>query len=265
MSDPSAIGALARRLGESPARSPDAATLRAAVAGDAAAVAAVLATAEHTIRRAVGRSAVRSGLQPADIDDARQDARAAVWRALPRFDGSRSFVPWVWSIATRATWKVARRRSSSVTDAAVDPDEVAAECTQETALLAREVVAALPVDARDEVAAVLVHGHSFDARGAALGVHPHTVRYRVNAALWTARHATGLAVVQPDAPRARHDTHLEAAAVAALCADRDAGLTWSQISARYGVSMSWAHALYRRHGGRMPCDHSSGVLHEAAS
>jgi RNA polymerase sigma-70 factor (ECF subfamily) len=50
------------------------------------------------------------GLRGADLDDAACEVFAAVYRALPRFEGRSALSTWVYQIACRTIWRLRRRR-----------------------------------------------------------------------------------------------------------------------------------------------------------
>jgi RNA polymerase sigma-70 factor (ECF subfamily) len=76
-------------------------------------------------RHVVGGLAQAMGLRGADLDDAAAEAFAAVYKALPSFEGRSSLSTWVYKIASRAIWRVRERRPKAcaidVTD--VDPSD----------------------------------------------------------------------------------------------------------------------------------------------
>lgn len=120
---------------------------------------------------------------PADADDACQEALLAVVRSLNRFDGRSTFRTWSYRVATNACLDELRRRNrrpaphGTLPDrpgASVDPvGEVADRLTFEeaVALLAEDL--RLPVVLRDVV------GLDYSEIAEALGIPPGTVRSRI--------------------------------------------------------------------------------------
>jgi len=120
---------------------------------------------------------------PADADDACQEALLAIVRNLNRFDGRSSFRTWSYRVASNACIDEMRRKNRRPTplgalpdrpDGAADPGaEVADRLTFELALplLAEEL--RLPVVLRDVV------GLDYAEIAEALGIPPGTVRSRI--------------------------------------------------------------------------------------
>lgn len=83
---------------------------RAAQAGDAAALEALLAQVQPRVRRIVGRML----LHPQDAEEATQDALLAVARNIERFEGRSAFTTWVHAVASnsaRSTYRSLKRRA----------------------------------------------------------------------------------------------------------------------------------------------------------
>ncbi len=74
-----------------------AALMASAQAGDAAAYATLL----HACVKPAGAVARRLGVRPEAVDDVVQDTLMTVHRALPTYDPSRPFLPWLRAIANR--------------------------------------------------------------------------------------------------------------------------------------------------------------------
>jgi RNA polymerase sigma-70 factor (ECF subfamily) len=88
----------------------DAATLRAAQAGDEAAFGALV----DRYRRELHAHCYRMLGSVADAEDALQDALLRAWRALPRFEGRSSLRSWLYRIATNACLRALERRPPRV-------------------------------------------------------------------------------------------------------------------------------------------------------
>jgi RNA polymerase sigma-70 factor, ECF subfamily len=88
----------------------DAATLRAAQAGDEAAFGQLV----DRYRRELHAHCYRMLGSVADAEDALQDALLRAWRALPRFEGRSSLRSWLYRIATNACLRALERREPRV-------------------------------------------------------------------------------------------------------------------------------------------------------
>jgi RNA polymerase sigma-70 factor (ECF subfamily) len=88
----------------------DAATLRAAQAGDEAAFGVLV----DRYRRELHAHCYRMLGSVADAEDALQDALLRAWRALPRFEGRSSLRSWLYRIATNACLRALERRPPRV-------------------------------------------------------------------------------------------------------------------------------------------------------
>jgi RNA polymerase sigma-70 factor (ECF subfamily) len=68
------------------------------------------------------------GLRGADLEDAAAEVFAAVYRALPRFEGRSALSTWVYQIACRTFWRMRQRRDAQATSTLdVDPGLADAE------------------------------------------------------------------------------------------------------------------------------------------
>jgi RNA polymerase sigma-70 factor (ECF subfamily) len=114
-----------------------------------AAAFACLVDAHQRIVLGLGQSL---GLSGADLDDAAAEVFAAVYRALPSFQGRSSLGTWVYCIACRTLWKMrqrgARQPVESLDSDPLDaqsprPDELAEEAEQQQRLW-KEVAALEP-------------------------------------------------------------------------------------------------------------------------
>jgi RNA polymerase sigma-70 factor (ECF subfamily) len=125
---------------------------------------------------AVRGAAARVTNDPDDADDALHDAFLAAWRARERFDGARSPLPWLTTIARRKalTIAAARRRGP----AAALPGE--APSAEEEAL--RRLAERWAVDALRREPALAMHalgGLTADAVGRRLGIPLRTAASRI--------------------------------------------------------------------------------------
>ncbi len=157
----------------------DAELVAAAQGGDRSALQALLERHYGRIHAVCHRIAGN----PADADDACQEALMAIVRSLGRFDGRSTFRTWSYRVATNACLDELRRRNRRPApqgalpdrpDTGSDPDaEVADRLTFEQALplLAEEL--RQPVVLRDVV------GLDYSEIAVALGIPPGTVRSRI--------------------------------------------------------------------------------------
>ena len=112
----------------------DAATLRAAQAGDEAAFERLVSR----YRRELQAHCYRMLGSTADAEDALQETLLRAWRALPRFEGRSSLRSWLYQIATNASLRAIERRGPRVlpidyAGAAADPhDAVPAPLVEST-------------------------------------------------------------------------------------------------------------------------------------
>lgn len=161
----------------------DAALIRAAQAGDVAAL-EVLLDRHHDRIRAVCARVVGSG---ADSDDAAQMALIAIVKNLDSFDGRARFSTWSYRIATNAAIDELRRRNRRSATSLDDPETappIAAPGDVADATVAHvEITAALeqlgeefriPVVLRD------LGGLDYDQIGEILDLPPGTVRSRIS-------------------------------------------------------------------------------------
>jgi RNA polymerase sigma-70 factor (ECF subfamily) len=88
----------------------DAATLRAAQAGDEAAFGVLV----DRYRRELHAHCYRMLGSVADAEDALQESLLRAWRALPRFEGRSSLRSWLYRIATNACLRLLERRGPRV-------------------------------------------------------------------------------------------------------------------------------------------------------
>ena len=69
-----------------------------------------LVAAHQKIVLGLGQS---MGLRGADLDDAAAEAFAAIYRALPKFEGRSALSTWVYQIACRTFWRMRQRRDAN--------------------------------------------------------------------------------------------------------------------------------------------------------
>lgn len=90
---------------------------------------------------------------PADADDATQEALLAIVRGLPRFDGRSSFSTWIYRVSTNSCFDELRRRSRRPISA--EPDDRAAHDDVSSEVADRDEadrwLAMLPTDFRTAV------------------------------------------------------------------------------------------------------------------
>jgi len=120
--------------------------------------------------------------EPADADDAAQEAFLACWRYLGRYDPSRPFGPWLIRIAVNAARDVRRRQRSRPTEALAPdlalaqagPDAIAARSELRDSL--NRALATLPERQRLAVVMFDAEGYSHREIAGLLGVAEGTVR-----------------------------------------------------------------------------------------
>jgi RNA polymerase sigma-70 factor (ECF subfamily) len=132
--------------------------------------------------RRVARSVLRD---PADADDAVQDAFLSALRNLARFDAGRPFGPWLLRIVANAALDRMRREHVRATDA-IGPDVATRDAgpdhlTDRRALLEALRAALEKLPERQRMAVVLfdVEGYSHGEIAEALGIPEGTVRSHV--------------------------------------------------------------------------------------
>lgn len=139
------------------------------------------------------RVALVAGLDPAEAEDAVQDAFVKAYRALPRFRSGSPFRPWLLAIVTneaRNRRRSAGRRAALAVRAAVTDASGGAAPSPEAALLdgeRRSTLLAALERLRDEDRQVLTCRFLLDLSeaetGAALGLRRGTVKSRTARAL----------------------------------------------------------------------------------
>lgn len=149
-----------------------------AAAGDAEAFGLLVDRYAPQVRR-VTRAVLP---EPADADDAAQEAFLACWRYLGRYDPARPFGPWLIRIAVNAARDVRRRQRSRPTEplapelalAQAGPDTTTARAELRTNL--DRALAGLPERQRLAVVMFDAEGYSHREIATLLGVAEGTVR-----------------------------------------------------------------------------------------
>ena len=129
---------------------------------------------------------------PADAEEAAQEAFLAAWQGLPFFRGDSSFSTWLYRLASNACVDLLRREGrhqSSVSlddeDAAIDlPDHsLSPHDEAERSELRRQIeegLAALPPDYRQVLILRELHQQTYDEISAILALDIGTVKSRIN-------------------------------------------------------------------------------------
>jgi RNA polymerase sigma-70 factor (ECF subfamily) len=175
------MSGLPDRLGSREARADEAALVAQALAGDRAALGALVTLYEAPVRR-LTRAILRNA---ADADDAAQEAMLSALVKLDQYDPHRPFGPWLLRIASNAA--IDRRRRQRVREVSVLRDDVAStdalpDQQAERQALGERLRAALDqLPERYRLAVVLfdVEGYSHAEIADILGVAPGTVRSAV--------------------------------------------------------------------------------------
>jgi len=175
------MSGLPDRLGSREARADEAALVARALAGDRAALGALVTLYEAPVRR-LTRAILRNA---ADADDAAQEAMLSALVKLDQYDPHRPFGPWLLRIASNAA--IDRRRRQRVREVSVLRDDVAStdalpDQQAERQALGERLRAALDqLPERYRLAVVLfdVEGYSHAEIADILGVAPGTVRSAV--------------------------------------------------------------------------------------
>jgi RNA polymerase sigma-70 factor (ECF subfamily) len=175
------MSGLPDRLGSREARADEAALVARALAGDRAALGALVTLYEAPVRR-LTRAILRNA---ADADDAAQEAMLSALVKLDQYDPHRPFGPWLLRIASNAA--IDRRRRQRVREVSVLRDDVAStdalpDQQAERQALGERLRAALDqLPDRYRLAVVLfdVEGYSHAEIADILGVAPGTVRSAV--------------------------------------------------------------------------------------
>ena len=133
-----------------------------------------------------------------DADDLVQETFVRAWQALPGFDDTRAFPPWLVTIAVnRAKTKLSRVRPDEEIDETVVWEGPSPEEDTERAILARDVnaaLAALPEEQRIVLHLRAVEDLSYREIAAALDVPVGTVMSRLSRAREALRRTLGNAV-----------------------------------------------------------------------
>ena len=130
-----------------------------------------------------------------DADDLVQETFVRAWQALPGFDDTRAFAPWLVTIAVnRAKTKLSRARPAEEIDETVVWRGPSPEEDAERAILARDVnaaVAALPEEQRIVLHLRAVEDLSYREIADALGIPVGTVMSRLSRAREVLRRSLG--------------------------------------------------------------------------
>jgi RNA polymerase sigma-70 factor, ECF subfamily len=147
-------------------------------------------------RDAVFRAALAALRDPAEADDAAQDAFLLAWRRLWSFRGESSFRTWILTIA----WRTALRRRRGVgrwlrrfvsqgapgseafapIDVRPTPEVEASQA--EMGAHVRRLLGGLPARLRDPLLLVATGDHGYDEMASLLGVPAGTLKWRVSEA-----------------------------------------------------------------------------------
>ncbi len=156
----------------------DLALAAAAAAGERGALEALL---ERHVDR-VHSICARIVRDPADAQDASQEALLAVARRIDRFDGRSAFTTWLYRVATNAALDEVRRRGRRPRPSEVLDDALTFRPADEPATAAVDVHAALdrlPEKFRVPVVLRDVDGLDYAEITDILGIPPGTVRSRI--------------------------------------------------------------------------------------
>ena len=155
------------------------------------------------VRRIVGPVRARARLltrNPADADDAAQNALVEILRSAPGYRGEGSLAGWCERITVRTTLRLQRRqdRKHGLIDAAIDPDHVGEAGAEANLPNLREAIpggavegylAELSPDRHQALILRHVLGHSVDEIAEETGVSPNTVKDRLRMARRQVRQA----------------------------------------------------------------------------
>jgi RNA polymerase sigma-70 factor (ECF subfamily) len=162
--------------------------MRAAVAGDAAAYARLLASLTPVLRAAARRGLTRAGQSPDEAEDIVQDVLLAIHLKRHTWNAAEPLAPWVFAIARNKTIDALRRRGRRVQVALDDFTEQLAAPPAEESLPARDVerhLANLPDRQRDVVRSIAVEQASVRATADKLAMSEGAVRVALHRGLTT--------------------------------------------------------------------------------
>lgn len=138
----------------------------------------------------VYRLALRTGLSPADAEEAAQDAFLAAWKGLPRFRGDSRFSTWLYQLTTHAAIDLMRREKKYrdnadiedvvLPDGAQSPQDTVEK--QETQEAVQSALQALSPQAREILLLRYQAELGYEEIGEVLGLPNGTVKSRINRA-----------------------------------------------------------------------------------
>jgi RNA polymerase sigma-70 factor (ECF subfamily) len=182
---------------------PDELLVERSLAGDEDAFGALVSRYQGYVAAVAGRT----GVPPADLDDAVSGVFLKVWRCLHQFRPGTPFSTWLYRITVNHAFDEYRRTRrerghGELTDTVADPGPGGTErlLQDERADLVREALAELDPLYRVTLFAVYVEGRTIDETAAALGVPEGTVKARLH----RGRHQLGALL------RRRHPGHFGA-------------------------------------------------------
>ena len=129
---------------------------------------------------------------PADAEEAAQEAFLAAWQGLPFFRGDSSFSTWLYRLASNACVDVLRREGRHQAAASLDDEDAAIDLPDhslsphdeaERSELRRQIeagLAALPPDYRQVLILRELHQRSYDEIADILSLDLGTVKSRIN-------------------------------------------------------------------------------------
>jgi RNA polymerase sigma-70 factor (ECF subfamily) len=148
--------------------------------GDAAAFAELVARFQDRLRRYVRTLVDDAGA----VDDVLQDAWLDVWRGIGRLRDTEALEAWLFRIARDRTWRMLRRRRTTVAIEPIDQVDLADHADAELAGDERELVAKsidrLPLEQREVLLLRFVEELSYQQIATAMGCELGTVRSRLH-------------------------------------------------------------------------------------
>lgn len=162
---------------------PDESLVERSLAGDEDAFGALVSRYQGY----VAAVAARTGVRPADLDDAVSGVFLKVWRSLHQYRPGTPFATWLYRITVNHAFDEHRRTRrerahGELPEEIRDPHPDGSErlLGDERALLVREALAELDPLYREALFAVYVEGRTIEATAAALGVPEGTVKARLH-------------------------------------------------------------------------------------
>jgi RNA polymerase sigma-70 factor (ECF subfamily) len=168
------------------------AAMRAALAGDGAAYARLLASLTPFLRNLCRRSCARAGLALSEAEDAVQETLLAIHLKRHTWDSSQSLTPWMAAIARNKIIDAARRRGRRA-ETNIEDFEHALAAPPEAEHFEREqdrqgalrLLDQLSGKQREAIEAVSIRGESLRAAAVTLGVTEGALRVSVHRGLKT--------------------------------------------------------------------------------